>query len=75
MPTVEVEVEDEDDQFEEEKEYENQDEFEDEENQVEFIDENADNTPDFACPDAGFYTSPSDCSQYYLCTADKTVNI
>ena len=73
MPTVEVEVEDEDDQFEEEKEYENQDE--DEENHVEFIDENADNTPDFACPDAGFYTSPSDCSQYYLCTADKTVNI
>ena len=31
--------------------------------------------PDFDCPDAGFYPSPTDCSQYYQCTADKTVKI
>ena len=30
-------------------------------------------TPNFDCPAAGFYPSPTNCGQYYQCTADKTV--
>ena len=30
-------------------------------------------TPDFDCPAAGLYPSPTDCGQYFQCTAEKTV--
>ena len=29
---------------------------------------------DFDCPNAGYYPSPTNCAQYYQCTADKTVS-
>ena len=32
-------------------------------------------TPDFDCPAAGLYPSPTNCGQYYQCTAEKTVTI
>ena len=31
--------------------------------------------PDFDCPAAGLYPSPTNCGQYYQCTAEKTVTI
>ena len=30
-------------------------------------------SPDFDCPEAGLYPSPTNCGQYYQCTAEKTV--
>ena len=57
---------------EEEVDYEEEETFEEEND----IDESVEIlVPDFDCPDAGFYPSPSNCGQYYQCTADKTVLI
>ena len=30
-------------------------------------------SPDFDCPEAGLYPRPTNCGQYYQCTAEKTV--
>ena len=30
-------------------------------------------SPDFDCPGAGLYASPTNCGQYYQCTEEKTV--
>ena len=67
-----IEIAAEEAESEDEYDYKDEETFEEEndiDESVEII------APDFDCPDAGFYPSPTDCGQYYQCTADRTVTI